>query len=165
MAPCNPYMRTRLLCSALALTACTVHAPSFDQTALSSHSEGMGGLSNVSASSAQSSLSTASSHTSIASAPRVVRRVHVTASGASFVPSEIEVAQGERLQLLVHGDAPFVFGIPAMRIREQVIPGRTTPIDLPTNLVGSYVFQCLEMCGNVPGSGSGVIVVRAALKH
>lgn len=148
-------MNKLVILSALMLTACAARAPG-DGTAAPSSASGAGSGFTVSSS---RSMATSSHARSLPS--QTLRRISVTASGGMFVPEVIAAERGERIQLLVSGpDAPFVFAIPQMRIQEQVQRGRSTAVDLPTDMAGSFEFRCADSCRAGHVDGRGEIVIR-----
>ena len=54
------------------------------------------------------------------------------------------------------------FFIPAMRIKQDVIPGRTTEIRFTPVLAGEYPIQCAELCGAGHGDMRSTIIVHAS---
>ena len=58
---------------------------------------------------------------------------------------------------LQSNDVIHSFSIPAFRLKQDAVPGRTITGWFEPNLVGEYDFQCAEMCG----VGHGIMVAKA----
>jgi len=95
-----------------------------------------------------------------ASAPRTVE---VVASKFSFEPSRIEVAEGERVKLVVKS-ADGVHGVEIKKFKVSTkIPrgGEPVEIEFVANAPGEYPILCSEYCGKGHEDMKGTLVVTA----
>ena len=95
-----------------------------------------------------------------ASAPRTVE---VVASKFSFEPSRIEVAEGERVKLVVKS-ADGVHGVEIKKFKvSKKIPrgGEPVEIEFVANAPGEYPILCSEYCGKGHEDMKGMLVVAA----
>jgi len=95
-----------------------------------------------------------------ASAPRTVE---VVASKFSFEPSRIEVAEGERVKLVVKS-ADGVHGVEIKKFKvNKKIPrgGEPVEIEFVANAPGEYPILCSEYCGKGHEDMKGTLVVTA----
>lgn len=89
------------------------------------------------------------------------REIAVTARRFSFEPSRIEVAQGERVRLLVVS-ADGVHGLEIKKFKvKQEIPRGTTPvtIEFTATEAGEFPILCSEYCGEGHNDMKGQLVV------
>ena len=95
-----------------------------------------------------------------ASAPRTVE---VVASKFSFEPSRVEVAEGERVRLVVKS-ADGVHGVEIKKFKvSKKIPrgGEPVEIEFVANAPGEYPILCSEYCGKGHEDMKGTLVVTA----
>jgi cytochrome c oxidase subunit 2 len=95
-----------------------------------------------------------------ASAPRTVE---VVASKFSFEPSRVEVAEGERVKLVVKS-ADGVHGVEIKKFKvSKKIPrgGEPVEIEFVANAPGEYPILCSEYCGKGHEDMKGTLVVTA----
>ena len=95
-----------------------------------------------------------------ASAPRTVE---VVASKFSFEPSRIEVAEGERVKLVVKS-ADGVHGVEIKKFKvSKKIPrgGEPVEIEFVANAPGEYPILCSEYCGKGHEDMKGTLVITA----
>ena len=95
-----------------------------------------------------------------ASAPRTVE---VVASKFSFEPSRIEVAEGERVKLVVKSaDGVHGFEIKKFKISKKIPRGgEPVEIEFVANAPGEYPILCSEYCGKGHEDMKGTLVVTA----
>lgn len=95
-----------------------------------------------------------------ASAPRIIE---VTARRFTFEPATIEVADGERVRLVVKS-ADGVHGLQIRKFRvNKIIPrgGQTVNIDFVATAPGTYEILCSEECGDGHEAMTGTLIVKA----
>ncbi|MBI4887649.1 MAG: cupredoxin domain-containing protein [Acidobacteria bacterium] len=91
--------------------------------------------------------------------PRVVE---VVARRYEFVPSTIEVVEGERVRIVVtSGDGLHGFGIKQFKVSKEIPRGATVTVDFTANAAGEFPFLCTEFCGDGHEGMKGVLVVKA----
>jgi len=98
-----------------------------------------------------------------ASAPRVIE---VVASRFAFEPATIEVAEGERIRLMVRS-ADGVHGLEIKKLKiKQAIPrgGKPVPIDFVASAPGTFPILCSEYCGEGHEDMTGTLVVKTKSK-
>ncbi len=61
---------------------------------------------------------------------------------------------------MVTADVNHAFYIPAMRIKQDLLPGRTTEVRFTPTLAGEYPVLCAELCGSGHGDMRALIVVH-----
>ena len=92
--------------------------------------------------------------------PRVIE---ITASQFEFTPSEIEVAVGESVRLLVRSsDVEHGFAIPTLGIGEAIPPGEPVVIEFVPSEPGRHRMLCNNFCGAGHGRMNGTFTVVAA---
>ncbi len=78
--------------------------------------------------------------------PRVI---DVVAMRYEFVPSTIEVAQGERVRLVVtSGDGFHGLGIEQFDVSKEIARGDTVTIEFTPDVAGEFPILCTEYCGD-----------------
>jgi cytochrome c oxidase subunit 2 len=94
------------------------------------------------------------------SEPRVVE---VVAKDYAFEPSEIEVAQGERVRLLVKsGDGLHGFEIKRFKVSKEIPRGGDpVVIEFTADAAGRFPILCSVYCGEGHDGMQGVLVVTA----
>lgn len=96
-------------------------------------------------------------------APPAPRVIEVVATRYAFEPPEIEVAEGERVRLLVRsGDGLHGIEIRQFRISKE-IPRGTDPIaiEFTADAVGRFPILCSVYCGDDHDDMKGALVVTA----
>lgn len=89
--------------------------------------------------------------------PRVVK---VSARRFTFTPAQIALKAGEPVTLeIVTEDVFMGFNVPDLKLRADIVPGRTARLALPPLEAGSYPFLCDVFCGEGHESMGGTIVV------
>jgi cytochrome c oxidase subunit 2 len=95
----------------------------------------------------------------IAAAPPA-RRIEVTAKRFEFTPSEMTVARGTRLTLVVTAvDFVHGFSMPDFGIRRDLVPGKPVEVTLAPEKPGRYHYLCDNFCGDGHDRMSGILVV------
>jgi cytochrome c oxidase subunit II len=98
-----------------------------------------------------------------ASAPKIIE---VIARRFEFVPSTIEVSEGDHVRLVVKSeDGVHGVGIKKFKVN-KLIPrgGKEVTIDFVANAPGSFPILCSENCGDGHEDMAGTLVVRAKAK-
>jgi cytochrome c oxidase subunit 2 len=91
------------------------------------------------------------------------REIEVTAKRYEFEPSTIEVAEGERVRLLIKS-ADGVHGLQIKKFNvNKLIPrgGKPVTIEFVASAPGTYEILCSEECGEGHDSMKGSLVVKA----
>jgi cytochrome c oxidase subunit 2 len=66
---------------------------------------------------------------------------------------------------LISRDVVHSFAVPAFRLKQDALPGRTITGWFRPNKVGTYDIQCTQMCGLGHGLMAGRIIVETAQDH
>ena len=105
-------------------------------------------------------IATAASSSRQSDEPRVIE---VVATRYAFEPAEIEVAEGERVRLLVlSGDGLHGFEIKQFKISKEIPRGKTpVAIDFTANTPGRFPVLCSIFCGDGHNDMKGTLVVTA----
>ena len=91
--------------------------------------------------------------------PRVI---DVVAKRYEFVPSTIQVTQGEHVRILVtSGDGFHGFGIKQFDVSKEILRGETVTIELTADVAGEFPILCTEYCGDGHEEMKGQLIVRA----
>lgn len=91
--------------------------------------------------------------------PRVI---DVTAKKYEFVPSTIEVTQGERVVLRVTAtDRLHGIGIKRFKVNTEVPRGKTVDVEFVASEAGTFPVLCTEDCGKGHDDMTGTLVVKA----
>ena len=99
----------------------------------------------------------------LATPPPEPRIIEVTARRFAFEPSEIQVAVGEPVRLMVHS-ADGVHGIEIKKMKVQkMIPrgGEPVIINFTAKEAGRFPIMCSEYCGDDHDNMRGMLVVVA----
>lgn len=95
-------------------------------------------------------------------APRVIE---VTAKKYEFVPSVIEVDQGERVVLRVTAaDRLHGIGIKRFKVNTEVPRGKTVDVEFVASEAGTFPVICTEDCGKGHDDMNGTLVVKAVAR-
>ena len=98
-----------------------------------------------------------------APAPKIIE---VTARRFEFVPSTVEVTEGDHVRLVVKSDD----GVHGFEIKKfkvnKLVPrgGKSITIDFVATAAGTFPILCSEECGEGHEDMSGTLVVRAKAK-
>ncbi len=88
------------------------------------------------------------------------RRVPVVARRFVFLPSEIEVAVGEPIELsLTAADVVMGFYSPELNLRAVIVPGQPTSLRFAADRAGRFDFLCDIFCGDGHEGMNGHIIV------
>ena len=91
--------------------------------------------------------------------PRVI---DVVAKRFEFVPSVIEVMQGETVRIVVKsGDGFHGFGIEQFDVSEEIPRGETVNIEFTPDVAGEFPILCTEYCGDGHEDMKGQLIVKA----
>jgi cytochrome c oxidase subunit II len=92
-----------------------------------------------------------------------VRVIAVQAKRFEFMPNTIVVKAGEKVQLdMTSLDDAHGISLPAFKISQDILPGKTSTVTFTAGAVGSYPFHCSVFCGFGHLDMKGEIVVIAA---
>lgn len=90
------------------------------------------------------------------------RVIEITVKRYEFIPSSVEVTQGERVRLVVKsGDGLHGFGIKRFDVSKEIARGETVNIDFVADAPGEFPILCTEFCGDGHEQMKGVLVVKA----
>lgn len=96
------------------------------------------------------------------SAQQGPRVIPVEMKRYDFVPSTIEVTQGERVVLRVTSiDRLHGIGIKKFKVNREVARGETADIEFVASEPGTYEVLCTEDCGKGHDDMKGTLVVKA----
>lgn len=91
------------------------------------------------------------------------RTIEITAQQFRFVPSQIEVLEGETVRLRIRSvDVMHGLAIPALGISERLAPGEDVVVEFVADTPGRYPFECSVFCGSGHGAMAGAVVVLSA---
>ena len=86
--------------------------------------------------------------------------IKVTAKKFEYSPSEIKVKKGVPVVLeFTSLDRLHGFACPALGIRSDIEPGKTSTIEFTPQTAGTFPFHCDNFCGSGHGGMKGTIVV------
>ncbi len=89
--------------------------------------------------------------------PRVIK---IVAKKFVFEPDTIQIAKGETVVLeLSAPDVTMGFRAPDFKLREDIMPGKTTSVRLTADKAGSFDFFCDVDCGEGHDDMAGKIIV------
>ncbi len=93
-----------------------------------------------------------------------VREIEIVAGRYSFAPDTIDVAEGERIRLVVRSvDVTHGLAIEALGVDVEIPEGgQTVTVDLDTPPAGAYDFTCSVFCGVGHRRMAGTLIVRPA---
>lgn len=90
-----------------------------------------------------------------------VKGISVIARQFEFVPSQIRVKQGERVQLRIKSeDVSHGFSVPALGINETIPAGKEVIVEFTAEEKGTYPFACSIYCGADHSDMRGAIIVE-----
>ena len=62
--------------------------------------------------------------------------------------TELHVPEGKQILLqMTSNDVIHSFWVPEFRVKQDLVPGRTTELRITPTIVGDYVVRCAELCG------------------
>jgi cytochrome c oxidase subunit II len=89
--------------------------------------------------------------------PRVIK---IVAKKFEFVPGEIRVKQGESVTLqFTAPEVPMGFNLADFKLRADIMPGKTTSVELTPDKAGTFTFLCDVFCGTGHEDMSGTLIV------
>ena len=95
-----------------------------------------------------------------ADAPKRARVIRVKARRFKYTPEVIELKKGEPVRFeLTTADITMGFNVPDFGVRADIVPGKTTYLDLTPDKAGTFTFLCDIFCGDGHESMSGTLVV------
>lgn len=90
------------------------------------------------------------------------RILNMTVTDWAFSPTVVNARKGERVTLrLTGGEGVHGFRATQLGIDEEVKPGETIEITIPTDTVGTFEFACDVPCGPGHKDMKGTIVISA----
>lgn len=93
------------------------------------------------------------------------RTIEVLAKRFEFVPSRIEVTQGEKIRIVLKtADGLHGLAIRKFKVNKVVERGQTATIDFVATEAGEFPIICSEDCGDGHMQMKGTLVVKAAAK-
>jgi len=93
------------------------------------------------------------------------RPIAITAKRYEFVPSRVEVTQGERVRLVVtSADGVHGVAIRKFKVNKPVLRGETITIDFVASEAGEFPILCSEECGDGHAQMKGTLVVTATAR-
>jgi cytochrome c oxidase subunit 2 len=105
-------------------------------------------------------LASLASATLGASAQKPRRVIRVRAKRFTYTPSTIKLKKGEPVTLeLTTEDITMGFNVPDFGVRADIIPGKTTRLDVTPDKAGTFTFLCDIFCGDGHEAMSGTLVV------
>jgi cytochrome c oxidase subunit II len=88
------------------------------------------------------------------------RVIKVVAKKFEFVPGEIRVKQGESVTLqFTAPEVPMGFNLADFKLRADIMPGKTTSVELTPDKAGTFTFLCDVFCGSGHEDMSGTLIV------
>jgi cytochrome c oxidase subunit 2 len=98
----------------------------------------------------------------LAAPPPEPRIIEVTARRFAFEPSEIEVAVGEPVRLMVRSaDGVHGLEIKKLKVRKEIPRGEVVTINFTAKEAGRFPIMCSEYCGDDHDNMRGMLVVVA----
>jgi len=95
-----------------------------------------------------------------ASAQKPRRVIRVVAKRFTYTPNTIALKKGEPVTFeLTTEDITMGFNVPDFGVRADIIPGKTTRLDLTPDKAGTFTFLCDIFCGDGHEGMSGHLVV------
>lgn len=95
-----------------------------------------------------------------ASAQEGEKVIKITAQKFKYTPNEITVKKGVPVVLeFTSLDAVHGFTCPALKIRTDIRPGKTSTVRFTPDKEGSFPFHCDNFCGTGHGDMTGTITV------
>jgi len=89
--------------------------------------------------------------------PRVIKMV---AKKFVFVPDVIHMKRGETVTLrLTAPEVPMGINLADFNVRADIVPGKTTSLDVTADKAGTFTFLCDVFCGSGHEDMSGTLIV------
>src|SRR5471032_1752771 len=93
---------------------------------------------------------------------RKERVIKIEARKFRYAPNEIELKKGEAVILeLTALDFPHGFSIPDLKLRADLVMGKTVQVRLKPEQEGRIAFLCDNFCGSGHEEMAGVLIVKA----
>lgn len=90
------------------------------------------------------------------------RTIKMTAELWKFTPNVVTVKKGENVTLEITGvSGTHGLSVPGLGINETIIQGNTMSVNIPTDKVGAFDFNCSVQCGSGHNDMTGQIIVEA----
>lgn len=87
--------------------------------------------------------------------------IKIEARKFRFAPNLIELKRGEAVTLeLTAIDFPHGFSIPELKIRADLVMGKTVQVQLKPGQAGQFAFLCDNFCGSGHEEMAGTIIVK-----
>ena len=87
--------------------------------------------------------------------------IKIEARKFRFAPNLIELKKGEAVTLeLTAVDFPHGFSIPELKVRADLVMGKTIQVQLKPEEAGQFAFLCDNFCGSGHEEMAGTIVVK-----
>ncbi len=107
-------------------------------------------------------LGAALSTATLAQPGGTVRTIAITAKRFAYIPDEIALKLGEKVVLAVTSlDFMHGMNIPDLGVRVDLVPGRTTHMEIEPKQAGVIEFVCDNFCGDHHEEMFGRLVVSA----
>ncbi len=88
------------------------------------------------------------------------RVIKVSARRFTYTPNVIELKRGEPVTLELTTEDVFMgFNVPDFNVRSDIVPGKTTTLNLTPDKTGTFIFLCDVFCGDGHETMSGKFVV------
>ena len=89
------------------------------------------------------------------------RMIEITAKRFAFSPNEITLKKGETVKLVLHSeDVTHGFFMRALKIDEEIQPGKTVEVTITPQTAGTFTTICHHFCGANHGNMKMTIVVE-----
>ncbi|HTD05713.1 cupredoxin domain-containing protein [Undibacterium sp.] len=96
----------------------------------------------------------------VASANPPAKIIRISAKRFQFMPSEVRLKRGEEVVLeLSTQDVLMGFSVPGLKLRSDLVPGKTQTIRLTPDQAGEYDFLCDVFCGSGHEDMTGKLIV------
>ena len=90
-----------------------------------------------------------------------VRVVEITAKRFTFEPNQITLKKGETVKLVLHSeDVTHGFFMRALKIDEEIAPGKTAEVMVTPQTAGTFTTICHHFCGVNHGNMKMTITVE-----
>ncbi len=87
--------------------------------------------------------------------------IKIEARKFRFAPNLIELKKGEAVTLeLTAVDFPHGFSIPELKVRTDLVMGKTVQVHLKPEAAGQFAFLCDNFCGSGHEEMAGTIIVK-----
>ncbi len=95
-----------------------------------------------------------------ASAQKPRRVIRIKAKRFAYTPNAIQLTRGEPVTFeLTTEDITMGFNVPDFGVRADIVPGKTTNLDLTPDKAGTFTFLCDIFCGDGHEGMNGTLVV------